>query len=311
MRAFFVLIPLALALFAAQDPQKVVARVNDYNITQKELDRQIDTLIPRNYIHANVSREKREALAPEALEAIIQRRALVEYAKSRGYSVSDDELNERIGRYIKAFGSRERLEQRLAYSNMSFDEFKQALRDDILLEKLYNAEVKVELSEDDLRRYYEENRHKFVLPPRYQAKAIYIRNDPTDPKGKQKAKEWAELVKKRLAEGVSFEDLAAKYSDDLTRIKGGDLGFVHEGMLEPEVERELKKLREGEIAGPVETVKGYFFIKLEKLYPQKQLTFEEVKEKLGRELKLSREKKRQRAIIEEAKKRVRVEKYLQ
>ncbi len=310
MRLFAVLSILMVALWAASGGERVVARVNDYNITQKELDRQIDTLIPRNYIHANVSPQKRKEMAPKALDALIQRRALVEYAKSRGYTVSDEELQERVDRYIKAYGSKERLQKRLEYAGMGYDEFRDWLRDDMLLEKLYEKEVKVELSEEDLRRYYDENRHKFVLPPRYKAKAIYIRNDPTDPKGKQKARERAELVKRKLAEGEAFEDLAAKYSDDLTRIKGGDLGFVHEGMLEPEVERELKKLNEGEIAGPVETVKGYFFIKLEKVYPQKQLSFEEVKERLGRDLKRSMEKRRQQKIVEEAKKRVKIETFL-
>jgi len=304
---------LALALFAALlwgGADEVVAKVNGHPITKRDLERQIDTLIPRNYIHANVSQQKRDALAPQALDSLIQRRALIDYARKRGYSVSDEELEERIERFVKAYGSRERLERRLKASRLDFNEFREALREDMLLEKLYKAEVRADLGEEDLRRYYDQNRHKFLLPPRYKVRAIYIRNDPTDPKGRQKAKERAEEVKRRLAAGEDFADLAAKYSDDLTRIKGGDLGFVHEGMLEPEVERELKKLKKGEVAGPVETTKGFFFVKLENVEPERQLSFDEVKQKLRRDLKRSIERKRQRRIIQEAKSEAKIETFL-
>ncbi len=307
LRILFLYAFFAALLFGAKDPNKTVAIVNGYKITQKELDRQIDTLVPRNFIHANVTQEKRDSLAPEALEALIERRVLIDYAKKRGYKISDKELNKRVKQYIKAFGSKKNLTMRLKQSGLSFEEFEKALRGDMLLEKLYEKEVKTDFSEKDLKEYYEKNRFKFKLPPKLKLKVIYIRNDPTDPKGGEKAKKRAMEVMEKLKKGEKFEDLARKYSNDLSRIKGGDLGFVHKGMLDAKVEDAAFKLKKGEISDLIETTKGFFIIKLEEISPEKQLKFEEVKEKLKRELKTNRENKKKKEILKRAKEESKIE----
>ncbi len=312
MKNFFKIFAPIIAvsiLFAQNQDKEVIAKVNDYNITKKELDIQVQLLIPRNFIHSNVSDEKRKELEKEALKDLINKRVLLDYAKKRGYKVSKKELKKAEKRFIKAYGNKDNLKRRLKISNMSYEEFLKGLKEDLLIRKLYDKEVKREFSEKELKEYYEKNRYKFKMPPKLKLRLIYLRNDPTDPKGRQKALKRAKEVMEKLKKGEDFSELARKYSNDMTRIKGGDMGFIHQGMLEEPIEKEAMKLKEGEISEPIETIKGFYIIKLEKRTPEKLFAFDEIKEKLKRELKAKEEKKRMEEILKRAKKESKIEVY--
>ncbi len=71
----------------------------------------------------------------------------------------------------------------------------------------------------------------------------------------------AQQVLDRLKAGESFSKLAAEYSIDGTRKRGGDLGFFGHGMMVRPFEEAAFKLNVGEISGLVKTEFGYHIIK--------------------------------------------------
>lgn len=83
-----------------------------------------------------------------------------------------------------------------------------------------------------------------------------------------------EVELKARAAGADFAALAKQYSEDSTKEKGGDLGFLASGMMLPPYEAAANALKPGEISAPVRTATGWHLIKLE-----------EVKESSGKELK--------------------------
>ncbi len=78
------------------------------------------------------------------------------------------------------------------------------------------------------------------------------------------ANQKIETIKTKLAEGISFEDIAKEYSDDKsTSTKGGEIRFFGSGEMVPPFEEAafaLKKI--GDISAPVRTLYGWHFIKL-------------------------------------------------
>jgi parvulin-like peptidyl-prolyl isomerase len=87
--------------------------------------------------------------------------------------------------------------------------------------------------------------------------------------GEDKIKETEKILEEimlNLSEGDKFEDLAKKYSDDLsTRDRGGDIGFLERGDMLPQVERRVFILNPGEVSNPIKTELGYFIVKLEEM----------------------------------------------
>jgi len=69
-----------------------------------------------------------------------------------------------------------------------------------------------------------------------------------------------EDIQKKLADGESFEKLAADFSNCPSGQQGGDLGSFSKGMMVKPFEDAVLNLKEGEISGPVKTQFGYHLI---------------------------------------------------
>jgi parvulin-like peptidyl-prolyl isomerase len=72
--------------------------------------------------------------------------------------------------------------------------------------------------------------------------------------------EDAEYVLKKLNKGENFEDLARDMSECESAKKGGDLGRFFSGQMNPQFEKALYNLKEGEISKPIQTEFGFHII---------------------------------------------------
>lgn len=75
------------------------------------------------------------------------------------------------------------------------------------------------------------------------------------------AQHEAEDILKKMAEGISFEDLAAKSSKCPSGKRGGDLGEFGRGRMVPSFEEAAFGLDVGQVSEPVRTQFGYHLIK--------------------------------------------------
>ncbi|NIR16479.1 MAG: peptidylprolyl isomerase, partial [Desulfobacterales bacterium] len=89
----------------------------------------------------------------------------------------------------------------------------------------------------------------FKMPESRRLREILIKVDPSAPEETwQKKKEYTEGILKRARSGEDFRTLAWNYSTDKYRVKEGDLGVVHEGRLQPELQEIAWKMKAGEIS---------------------------------------------------------------
>ncbi len=292
----------AVCLFASSDTnttdkKSVVATVDGYKITRAELDRQVAILMPRSFFHSTVTPDKLKDVEKDALKELVKKHLLLEYAKQKGYKISDSIIEREEKKIRKAFGSKEAFEAGLKRSNLTYDEFKNELRNDLVMQKLYDKEIRTDFSDEELKKYYEKNRYKFKVPEKIKVRIIYVRNDPTDPKGREKARKRAEEALKKIKAGEKFADIASKYSNAMSRIKGGDMGFIHKGMLDEPIEKVAYSLKKGQMSDIVETPKGFYIVKLEEISPAVQLSFDQVKKRLQKELKAKYEEQKMENIL--------------
>jgi parvulin-like peptidyl-prolyl isomerase len=91
-------------------------------------------------------------------------------------------------------------------------------------------------------------------------------------------------VAAKVKEGMPFEEAVEKYSEGKEKEKGGDMGFLHKGRLEPKIEEEVLALKPGEIAGPFRAFEGYYIFRLEAFKPERMSTFDEIKQPLMADL---------------------------
>jgi peptidyl-prolyl cis-trans isomerase C len=134
-----------------------------------------------------------------------------------------------------------------------------------------------------LNAYYEAHPDKFTSPPQPRVSVILIRVDPSSPNEDwSKAMEEAEGLVKRVRAGEDFAALARDYSGDSTTAEdGGDMGFLHSGMLPGLPEEVVSKLQPGDTADPVKLLEGVAVFRLTERIQPAPSSFEASKDRVS------------------------------
>jgi peptidyl-prolyl cis-trans isomerase C len=159
--------------------------------------------------------------------------------------------------------------------------------EDALLRALLEREVQTPRADDEiLRRFYENNRKRFVTPPLFEADHILIAARREDGAAFAEARQKAASLAAVLArEPERFASLARDCSDCPSREIGGSLGQIGPGDTTPEFEAALVGLTPGEISAPVETRYGVHLIRLARRIEGALLPFEAVRSRIAGYLK--------------------------
>jgi len=289
-------------------PDNVIAKVNGEAITKVELERAIDVLVPRTFFHVGVTDEKRESLKDEAVDKLIDKKLILQYAIKSGIKIKESDIAEQEKRIRKPFKDKSSFLASLKKARFDYKSFREALEIDLIMHEFYKKEIKTTFTEEELKEYYKKNKFKFKEPEKVKVRLIYVRNDPTDPKGREKARKKANEAYSEIKDGAKFADVAAEHSDAMSRIKGGDMGYIHKGMLDPSVDDVVYKLEVGQMSEIIENDRGFYIAIVEEKKPQKLIEFEATKGKLEKELISTTENKKENKLLEMLKSVAKIEK---
>jgi len=140
----------------------------------------------------------------------------------------------------------------------------------------------VDVSDDALRKAYDEDRDRFQTTEERHASHILIKVDKGD---EEAARAKAAAIAERARKGEDFAKLAAEVSeDDGTKTQGGDLGWMTPR--DAPFEKALFGMTQvGAISDPVRTDFGFHVIKLDEIRPATVRPFEEVRDELAADLR--------------------------
>lgn len=136
----------------------------------------------------------------------------------------------------------------------------------------------VEVTDKDLKKFYEENKEAFVKPESADASHILVEEE-------DKAREIYEKIQK----GEDFEELAKEFSTCPSKEKGGNLGTFTKGQMVKEFEDAVFENEVGTITEPVKTQFGYHIIKINQKNDAEELSFDEVKDKIEAQVRRQKE----------------------
>lgn len=147
-----------------------------------------------------------------------------------------------------------------------------------------NAKVseQVEVTRDDLMRYYNQHRDEFRVPEEVNLRLIQVRTPPpgpdgkVDPKAMDAAKQKADDILKKLKAGANFADLAKKESDDPSKDNGGELGWIGRGRI-PDIEGQIFALNKGQTSDVLKSALGFNIVLVEDKRSAHVQSLEEVK----------------------------------
>ena len=265
------LIMICILLFSSRSHaavllDRVVAIVNQDVITWSELYKAMEAdASPK--VKELRDDEKRKIFKENEtffLETLINVRLQLQEAKNMGIRVSDEELQEAIGNIQKKYSMSEAaFGESLKIEGFTYAEYKKRLREQIIISKLVNMEIrnKIVITDEDLNKFVAENKEILENTERYKISQILLKKqkDTDNSKIEEKA---GELLRK-IEQGGSFSDLAQQYSEDPSAKAGGDLGLLKKSQLNKIFIDILSAMKPGDVSKPFWTESGLHIIKLE------------------------------------------------
>lgn len=263
----------------AADGEKVFATIGNVQISRAEFEREVYQEARQTYYHGKPpAAEEFMEFRRRVADKMIDHELLLTEARRRNLQAEAAKIDARIASYESRYGETERWKtegpEMIAALRTKFEE-------DGLVVAL-EAEVKQAPAPDEstVRSFYDANPNLFTEPERKRVSLILLGVPPSaSGPAWAAAREEAQRILDELAEGSSFEELAEMYSSDRSASEGGDMGYLHSGMLAEEAEQTINKLELDEVSGPVQVLEGIAIFKLTERTVERLRAFDDVRER--------------------------------
>lgn len=259
------------------------------------------------FYHGRPADSELAAFHKEVAQEVIDHELLRQEAERRRLQVDPVELEEALQR------NRERNEKRGKIIDEESETWKalvQMVNGNLLVDSLHSQvlqEVTIP-TEDEAQAYYREAPGKFTEPERLNLSSILLRVDPAASRETwEAAAQEGQDIYQRLQDGADFAELARLHSGDASAPQGGELGYVHKGMLNDSLQAVIDNMQPGQIAEPMRILEGVAIFRLNDRKPAQLMAFAEIRD---RAIQLLHEDKKQQAwqgLIEKLRKDTPVE----
>lgn len=257
-----------------------VATIDGEPVSYDEFERMVYSEARQTFYHA----EPPDAAAyltfrRQVADKLVDRKLKLREARRRGLEADDKSVALELAKLEAQYGGTEQWE---AEGDDMLDSLRVYFEEESLLEQIETALRQVDAPSDmDVRAYYEANIDKFTEPEKVRLSVILLgvpayADSTTWDEEREKAAEILASIRK----GRDFADAAREYSTDPSAEAGGDMGYMHAGLLQGELAQVVSQLDEGEMADrPVTVLEGVVIVRVEDRRDPQVHTLDEVRER--------------------------------
>lgn len=256
-----------------QDPQ-VIATVNGEVVSRADFEKELSRELQGLEGQPSRTPEQIEPYKQALLDTMVTRAVLLQTAQKSGVTVSPEEIDRRVLALASEYPA-ESFDAALNQGQLSKDELQRNTKNQLIIERLFQEQVytRVGVTEEAIRRYYDEHADEFQEPEQVHAQQIVV-------KGLDDAKK----LQQQLWAGKKFSDLARRYSLTPDAKVGGDLGFFARGVMPPQFDEVVFKLAPGSVSEVVSTDYGFHLFKVIEKKPQRKKELSEVRAEIEQKL---------------------------
>ena len=247
----------------AQTTMGIAAVVNDDAISVRDVEDRIKLVLVSSGLPDG--KDIRAKILPQVLDGLIEEQIKLQEARRYNLLVSEEDVE--AGLLVIAKQNNFTMEQFLAVmqkqgvpkSTLAAQIRSQLAWNNVVKEKLRNL---VDVSDIDVDTRLERLKRK-IGQTEYLVSEIFL---PID--NEQRANEVAQFAQRMATELQSkkapFGAVAAQFSKAAGAEKGGSLGWISQGDLEPELDNVMITLEEGQVSNPIKTSEGIYLLSLQK-----------------------------------------------
>ncbi len=278
----------ALPVTAQSEPgaeNRVVLRVNDRIVTLYEYQRAVAVQIRDIRNAPGLTDQRRQELLGEVgqiiMKALFEEQLILSRADQLAVVVDESDVEEQIrGMWERAgIETEEQFRDALAQQGMREQDFRDQMRKQLRSNIVRGREVapRVELADEDLRRFYRDNQERFAIPERARFEEVVILEGavPAD-----RMAPLASLARTRLVSGEAAAEVTEGLGEGATAV---DVGWVTPGDLASALDAVAWDLQPGEVAEAVSARGGLHVLKMLEREPASVQPFEDVRDAIERE----------------------------
>jgi peptidyl-prolyl cis-trans isomerase C len=248
----------------------IVAMVDDEVITLNEFQESFKAL------HGDIAHDNGDearTFRKNLLDQIIDHRLLIAEAERLNITVDPQELRKSMDQIKGAYSDLD-FEKLVADQQISLEDWKDKLRQQILVEKLTEKVIdrEIEITDQEIEDYFRVHRDNFKQDEMVRARQIVVGTH-----------EQAVKIRDLILNGSDFMEIAATHSLSPDRFEGGDLGFFTKGEM-PEEFDVVFDMNTGEISPIIQTGYGYHLFRVEEYQPSRDLNLKEAKDEIREDL---------------------------
>ena len=250
---------------ASRPIDRIVAVVNDEVVTANELRaraRVAEVQLRRQKIQPPSA----DVLERQVLERMIVDRAQLQLARETGVRVDDATVNAALGRIAESNGMTvQAMRQRLEADGVSFTQFRDDIRQDIILNRLREREVdsRVQISDSELENFVAAQAGVTADSEEINIAQILLRVPENSASDRVDAtRQRADELIAQLKSGADFARIAASFSNAPEALQGGELGWRNTDRLPTLFIDATKGLKPGDITPVLRSPNGFHILKV-------------------------------------------------
>lgn len=281
----------ATAAAASEVLDRIVAVVNEDIILLSELRERMAPYAQRIRQQEFDLDEERQMLfkvRKDILDRLVDEKLTDQEIKRNGIQVDEAEIDNTIER-IKASNSftDEHLREYLEQEQMTMEQYRNSIKEQILRTRLVNYEVKskIVVTEAEIQAYYDSHPELYGGEIRYHLRNILMRVPEYSTEAEKAAvQKRMQQLRLQIENGAPFADLARTSSQGPSAAEGGDIGEFGKKSLSPQIQEALEGLKPGQSTEVLDTDLGFQLFYVEAIHRTEGKPLETVREDIYQQL---------------------------
>lgn len=248
----------------------VAAIVNEGVVLKSQLRKQTAVIIERaSRADPPIPLPPADILREQLLEQLILKEIQLQRAERIGLQISDQMLNDAIGRIAQqnqiAF---EEMPALLAQDGIDYPEFRRELREEMTLDQLRRIDVgqRISVSPREIEQCVADLEGNVAIESDYDLSHILISMPESATSAQvEEAKKKAEDIYQQIEDGADFRQLAIQHSDAQTALEGGALGWMKGNQLPTLYTDVVVPLGAGDVSEPFRSASSFHIVKVNDL----------------------------------------------
>jgi parvulin-like peptidyl-prolyl isomerase len=295
--------PTAAAAVAPVTPDGVrvtqaVATVNGRDIAAERFNQEFEHLLGRG---ARIPQDRLRRIAKNVLNKLVESELRAQAIEREQVTITELEFDEAWREFAARFQDGQgrfdeaAFHNELARTQMTEAQVRAQVREQRLGRKLVEKLGKVDVTETELKAFYDNNPSAWTEAASRDVRPILVRlAQDARPEQIRAAEQKAQEAATALRKGGDFEEIARSYND-------APLSPIHvvRGNGDAELEKAAFALKVGEVSAPIRTRWGFYVLRLLEKNEQRERSYAEVRDEIRKTLTSRRMYQEDRRIVED------------